>query len=98
MRVAALVAALAACSVSGAVPGTRWGGGYKRHADRSTHVTSPQPHEYLDVHALPKDFDWRNVNSTRFVTISRNQHIPHYCGACWSFGALSGWVVVQYSA
>ncbi|TYZ57012.1 hypothetical protein PybrP1_003278 [[Pythium] brassicae (nom. inval.)] len=89
MRVAALVAALAACSVSGAVPGTRWGGGYVRHADRSTRLTSPRPHEYLDVHALPRNFDWRNVNGTRFVTISRNQHVPHYCGACWSFAATS---------
>lgn len=62
------------------------GGGYVRHPDRSEHLTSARPHEYLDTSALPTNFDWRNVNGTRFVTISRNQHIPHYCGACWAFG------------
>ncbi|KAJ0405798.1 hypothetical protein ATCC90586_008452 [Pythium insidiosum] len=65
------------------------GGCYKRHPDRSQLVTSPRPHDELDVSALPKNFDWRNVNGTNFATISRNQHIPHYCGACWAFGATS---------
>jgi cathepsin X len=63
------------------------GGCYVRSDDRSELVTSPRPHEYLEAGALPKNFDWRSVNGTRFVTISRNQHIPHYCGSCWSFGA-----------
>lgn len=90
MRIGALATAwtaVFAVLASASVPGTRWGGGYVRHADRSTLVTSPRPHDQLDVAALPKNFDWRNVNGTRFVTISRNQHVPHYCGACWSFGA-----------
>lgn len=95
---ATYAAALALCGglmgSSSDVTAARWGGGYVRSTDRSTHVTSTPPHTYLDVEALPKNFDWRSVNGTRFVTISRNQHIPHYCGACWSFGALSLCVVV----
>uniref|UniRef100_K3WI24 cathepsin X n=1 Tax=Globisporangium ultimum (strain ATCC 200006 / CBS 805.95 / DAOM BR144) TaxID=431595 RepID=K3WI24_GLOUD len=65
------------------------GGGYVRHPDRSEHIVTARPHEYIDTSALPKNLDWRNVNGTRFVTISRNQHIPHYCGACWAFAATS---------
>lgn len=90
---AAYAYALALCGLvssnnnNNGVSAARWGGGYVRHPDRSTRLTTPQPHEYVDVSALPKNFDWRNVNGTRFVTISRNQHVPHYCGACWSFGA-----------
>ncbi|CAH0474720.1 unnamed protein product [Peronospora belbahrii] len=63
--------------------------GYVRNPDRSVLLTSPRPHDALDVSKLPKNFDWRNVNGTRYVTISRNQHIPHYCGSCWSFAATS---------
>lgn len=80
------VAALALCSSSG-VSGARWGGGYVRSADRSAHVTTAPPHTYVNVSGLPKSFDWRSIHGTRFVTISRNQHIPSYCGACWAFGA-----------
>ena len=55
-------------------------------ANRTQVITTPLPHEYLGD--LPTSFDWRNVNGTNFVTVSRNQHIPHYCGSCWAFGKL----------
>ena len=50
------------------------------------HVTSPRPHEvagFLEEN-LPAAFDWRDSG---MVTITRNQHIPNYCGACWSFAS-----------
>jgi hypothetical protein len=31
-------------------------------------VTSPRPHEYLDLNTIPQNWDWRNVNGTNFVT------------------------------
>jgi len=50
------------------------------------HVTSPRPHEVAGFQSsdLPTAHDWRE---TGMMTLSRNQHIPNYCGACWSFAS-----------
>ena len=52
-------------------------------------ITGPRAHELMEVKDLPAGHDWRNVNGTNFLTESRNQHIPQYCGSCWAFGTLS---------
>ena len=62
-------------------------------------VQSPARHELLNVHglrateifsSLPESVDWRSDrNGNNIATKLRNQHIPHYCGACWSFAASS---------
>ncbi|DBA03571.1 TPA: hypothetical protein N0F65_011472, partial [Lagenidium giganteum] len=85
----ALTVCALAVGITSAEGVSKSGGCYVRNEDRSEVVTSPRPHEYLDVEALPKNFDWRNVNGTNLVTISRNQHIPKYCGSCWAFSSTS---------
>ena len=45
----------------------------------------------VDIHkSLPKSVDWRtDAHGNNIATKLRNQHIPNYCGACWSFAASS---------
>lgn len=45
--------------------------------------------EEVDASTLPANWDWRFMNGTNFLSWSKNQHIPVYCGSCWAQGTTS---------
>jgi len=46
------------------------------------------PH-LLGETAMPDDFTWCDKDGVNYCTMSRNQHIPQYCGSCWAHGSVS---------
>jgi len=57
---------------------------------RGNHSNS---HEQLPLmlasESMPDEFTWCNKDGVNYCTMSRNQHIPQYCGSCWAHGAIS---------
>jgi len=49
----------------------------------------PHAWDIYSPDALPETTDWRNMNGRNYLSWSRNQHIPRYCGSCWAFGTSS---------
>ena len=63
-------------------------------AEEATWTNGPvknAPHAWdtVEPNALPANVDWRNLNERNYMSWNKNQHIPQYCGSCWSQGTTS---------
>jgi len=60
--------------------------GWRIRANSSNHSS----HELLMApSSYPDNFTWCDKDGANYCTMSRNQHIPQYCGSCWAHGAAS---------
>ena len=55
----------------------------------SPHLPQPHPQPHSQPHLRPQAFSWGNKDGVNYLTMSRNQRIPQYCGSCWAHGAVS---------
>eukprot|EP01128_Nolandella_sp_AFSM9_P000221 TRINITY_DN10396_c0_g1_i1.p1 TRINITY_DN10396_c0_g1~~TRINITY_DN10396_c0_g1_i1.p1 ORF type:complete len:316 (+),score=62.48 TRINITY_DN10396_c0_g1_i1:47-949(+) len=52
-------------------------------------ITEPLPHTYVDFASMPANFNWGDKDGKNYLSPTRNQHIPTYCGSCWAMGSTS---------
>jgi len=49
----------------------------------------PRPQDTIRTEDLPDAFTWCDKDNVNYCTMSRNQHLPQYCGSCWAHGSVS---------
>jgi len=45
---------------------------------------TPRSWDIYPVDVLPKQVDWRDMDGRNYLSWTKNQHIPRYCGSCWA--------------
>ena len=60
-----------------------------RPCNRKGPRETPRPGPDIPDVEAPESFSWDNVDGKNFLTNMRNQHLPHYCGSCYAFAAIS---------
>jgi cathepsin X len=60
-----------------------------RNSPRAQQITQPLPWEAMNLADLPTAWDWSNAKGHNFLSTTRNQHIPQYCGSCFAMAATS---------
>jgi len=51
--------------------------------------STPRSWEFTPVDVLPTNVDWRFIDGRNWLSWTKNQHIPRYCGSCWAQGTTS---------
>eukprot|EP00126_Sphaerothecum_destruens_P013059 Sdes_comp22342_c0_seq1m20824 len=52
-------------------------------------IEETPPWQQMSSSDLPENWFWGNVSGINLLTRIRNQNVPQYCGACWSFAVTS---------
>merc|ERR1719493_530533 len=61
----------------------------QKYEDLPSKIVSERSHHKYAMVDLPDTWNWCDMNGTSYCTMSRNQHIPQYCGSCWAHGSVS---------
>ena len=64
------------------------GGRFKKSVfNKGEQITQPRPWEMLSAEQLPSEWDWRNANGHNYLSWTRTQETPVWCGSCWAIAA-----------